>query len=269
MASISGHAIRRIILEQSHRAHVGHIGSALSVADIIAALFDRVLRIPHPDHPKRDRFVLSKGHSALAFYAALHLQGRLGQQELETFRADGSPLGTHPEVVLPGVDFATGSLGQGLSMATGAALAIRLQKGTHRVYALMSDAECNEGSVWEAAQFAGHHRLNELTVVVDFNGMQAMGRTCDIMTMENLSERWCAFGWEAIDVDGHDQEAVANALLAPKSQNAKPRVVMARTILGKGVSFMENRLKWHYWPMDDAEFKQAMLDIEPKGVTSA
>ncbi len=164
---MTSYQIRRIILEQSKRANVGHIGSALSVADIIAALYFNVLHIPEPADPDRDRFLLSKGHSALAVYAALHLKGWITNEVLNTYCADGSLLGVHPEHALKGVDFSTGSLGQGLSIGTGAALAARHQRSTRRVFVLISDAECNEGSIWEAVMFAAHHNLSNLIVLVD------------------------------------------------------------------------------------------------------
>src|SRR5258708_5752776 len=155
---VSPRRVREIVLQQSYRAHVGHIGSALSVADIVAALYERVLRIDALDNPDRDRFVLSKGHAALAVYAALFLKGWLGENELNSFCADGSLLGVHPEARLSGIDFATGSLGHGLSFGAGAALAARLQGSQRRAFVIVSDAECNEGSLWEAAMFAAHHR---------------------------------------------------------------------------------------------------------------
>src|SRR5438552_15150583 len=158
--------IRRIILEQSKRAHVGHIGSALSVADIVATLFSSVLEIADPDDPERDRFVLSKGHAALTLYAALHLRGWLTETQLDTYCADGTALGVHPERTLRGVDFSTGSLGHGLSLGTGAAYGARLQGSARRVFVLVSDAECNEGSLWEAVMFAAHHRLSNLVAIV-------------------------------------------------------------------------------------------------------
>ena len=169
--------IRRSMLEQSMRAHVGHIGSALSIADLMAALYGDVLQIGRPEDPDRDRFILSKGHAALALYAALHATGRLSEAELDSYCADGSLLGGHPEHALGYVDFATGSLGHGLSVGAGAALAARLGPLPRRVFVLMSDAECNEGSVWEAVMFAAHHQLANLVAIVDVNGQQALGYT--------------------------------------------------------------------------------------------
>ena len=173
--------MREIILEQAYRAHVGHIGSALSVADILATLYSQVLQIPSPSDPGRDRFVLSKGHAALALYAALFLRGWISADMLNTYCENGTLLGVHPERLLPGVDFGTGSLGMGISYATGAALAARLQDSKRRVFVLVSDAECNEGIVWESAIFAAHHKISNLYVIVDLNGQQALGYTKDTL----------------------------------------------------------------------------------------
>ena len=256
---MSPRQIRKVILQQSKRAHVGHIGSALSIVEIIAALYGRVLNIPDPADPERDRFILSKGHAALALYAAFYLRGWLSDEELDTFCGDGSLLGTHPEHALAGVDFSTGSLGQGLSMAAGAALAARIQGSPRRAFAVLSDAECNEGSLWEAVMFAAHHRLTGLTAIVDLNGQQALGYTSDILDLSPLAERFAAFGWDAVTVDGHDVEALAEAVSG--SSSSAPRVVIARTVFGKGVSYMENTIKWHYWPMSDEEYRQALDEI--------
>ena len=253
--------IRRIILEQSRRAHVGHIGSCLSVADIIAALYSGGLRVDDPSDPDRDRFVLCKGHAALALYAALHLREWISANELDTFCGDGSRLGVHPEHPLPGVDFSTGSLGQGLTFATGAALAARNQGSDRRVFALLSDAECNEGSVWEAAMFAAHHSLSNLVAIIDDNGQQALGRTDDILDLSPLAGRWSAFGWQAEAVDGNDPTAILQALFRPAA-GGRPRVLVAQTVFGKGVSFMERQVRWHYMPMSDAEYAQAMEEVE-------
>ncbi len=193
---VSGSKIRKIVLEQSKRANVGRIGSALSIADIVAAIYDRVLMVNLPEDQDWDRFVLSKGHAALAIYAALALKGWLPEDQLETYCGDESFLGVHPEHQLKGIDFSTGSLGQGLSIAAGAALAARLQKSTRRVFTLMSDAECNEGSVWEAIMFAAHHKLSNLVAIIDLNGQQALGYTEQVLSLNPMSERWRAFGWD-------------------------------------------------------------------------
>jgi transketolase len=253
--------IRGIILQQSKRANVGHIGSALSIADILAALYGRVLRGGGPADWQRDRFILSKGHAALALYAALRLKGWLTDEALDTFCADGSFLGVHPDHMLPGVEFSTGSLGLGLSFGAGSALAARLQQSSRRIFVLVSDAECNEGSLWEAATFAAHHQLGNLTAIVDLNGQQALGYTEAVLSMTPLGDRWRAFGWDVRDVDGHDVEAIA-ATLDKLDNSGPPHVLIARTRFGKGVSFMESKIKWHYWPMSDDEFRQAVLEVE-------
>ncbi|MCC6179025.1 MAG: transketolase [Chloroflexi bacterium] len=258
---VLAHRIRRITLEQSKRANVGHIGSALSVADILAALYGGSLRIPHPGHPDRDRFVLSKGHAALALYAALHLRGWLGEDDLNTYCADASLLGVHPERALDGIDFSTGSLGQGLSMGAGAALAARLQGSTRRAFVLLSDAECNEGALWEAVMFAAHHRLANLIAIVDLNGQQALGYTRDVMDLSPMDARWRSFGWDVHDVDGHNPEELVDAIDALDTTAGAPHVLIARTVFGKGVSYMENLVKWHYLPMSDEQYQQAIEEI--------
>ena len=252
--------IRRIVLEQSKRANVGHIGSALSIADLVAVLYCGVLRGVGTDDPGRDRFVLSKGHAALALYAALHLCGLLSEDELDSFAGDGTLLGTHPERELRGIDFTSGSLGQGLSTACGATLAARLDGSERRAFCLLSDAECNEGSTWEAAMFAGHRRLGNLTAIVDVNGQQALGYTRDVLDLEPLADRWSSFGWDAHEVDGHDHEACRAALEEP-SLDGRPRVLVARTEFGHGVSFMTSRIEWHYLPLDDEQYRTALAEV--------
>jgi len=259
---ISSYQIRRIILEQSNRAHVGHIGSALSVADIVAVLYDRMLRVPTPTDPDRDRFILSKGHASLALYAAIFLKGWITEADLNTFCEDNSLLGTHPEHNLRGIDFSSGSLGMGLSMGAGAALAARLQKSARRVFVLISDAECNEGSIWEAIMFATHHRLANLITIVDLNGQQALGYTNQVLSLEPMAEKWRAFNWDVHEVDGHDAEAISRIIERLNTNSGKPHVLIARTTFGKGVSYMENQIKWHYLPMTDAEYQQALKEIK-------
>jgi transketolase len=259
--STPAYQIRRIILEQSKRANVGHIGSGLSIADIIATLYGDILRLDRPDDPERDRFILSKGHAVLAVYAALFLRGWITREELSTYCGDGSLLGVHPEHGLPGIEFSTGSLGQGITFAVGAALAARMQRSPHRVFALLSDAECNEGSVWEALMFAAHHGLANLVAIIDLNGQQALGYTKDVLRLSPMADRWRAFGWDVHEVDGHDANALSSTVARLDTSTGPPHVLVAHTVFGKGVSFMERQIKWHYWPMSEAEYQQALEEI--------
>jgi transketolase len=254
--------MRRIILERSYQAQVGHIGSALSVADIIAVLYAGLLKAKTPNDPDRDRFVLAKGHAALALYAALFLRGWIIEKDLLSFLTDGTQLSVHPEHAVNGIDFCTGSLGQGITYGVGAALAARLQNSTRRTFVLVSDAECNEGSVWEAAMFAAHHQLSNLIVVVDLNGQQALGYTDQVINMAPMSARWSAFGWRVCEVDGNNVNEIENAIIGLDTLAGPPHVILAHTIFGKGVSFMEKQIKWHYLPMSSHEFQLAMEEIE-------
>jgi transketolase len=263
-ASALADHIRLVTIEQSKRANVGHIGSSLSVADILGALFAEVLAIPSADDAERDRFILSKGHAALALYAALNGVGRLTDEELDTYCGDLSVLGSHPEHRLEGIDFSTGSLGQGIPIASGAALAARLQGSRRRAFVLASDAECNEGSVWEAAMFAAHHRLSSLVVIVDRNGQQALGYTRDVLDL-SLEAQWRAFGWDVHDVDGHDVTALVDTVLGLDTVSGPPHVLVARTTFGNGVSFMEGQIKWHYLPMTDSEHARALEELATIG----
>jgi transketolase len=256
------HQIRRSIIEESYRAHVGHIGSALCIADVLAVLFGETMHLQEGDD--RDRFILSKGHAALGLYAALAATGRMSSETLATFCSDGTPLGAHPEHVVPGIDFSTGSLGQGLSIGVGAALGARLKGSKRRSFVLISDAEMNEGSVWEAAMFAAQAQLGGLVTIVDLNGQQALGFTRDVLDLEPVAERWRQFGWSVEEVDGHDLQQLARCLAVEVDTNAPPRLVLAKTTFGRGVSYMENRIEWHYLPLSDEHFSQAIkeLDIE-------
>jgi transketolase len=257
-----GPGIRRLILQQSKRANVGHIGSCLSVADIIGALYGGALDIAEPGDPDRDRFVLSKGHAALALYAALYLRGWLSAEELDTFCADASRLGVHPEHAVPGVDFSTGSLGQGLSIGAGAALAARLCGSRRRVFVLLSDAECNEGATWEAIMFAAHHRLANLVAIVDLNGQQALGYTRDVLDLTPMAERWRTFGWDVREIDGHDEQLLATAVSDLDTASGRPHVLVAHTVFGRGVSFMTGQIRWHYLPMSDDQYVHALQEVD-------
>lgn len=258
---MNSNKIRRIILEQSKRANVGHIGSCLSVTDIISALYGTILNITDPDNPNRDRFVLSKGHAALALYAALSLKGWITAEQLNTFHGDGSLLGVHPEHQLHGIDFTTGSLGQGISFGVGAALAAKMQQSERRIFVLMSDAELNEGSTWEAVMFAGQHQLDNLYIIIDMNGQQALGYTKDILDLHSIADKWGMFGWHVEEVNGHDQQAIIAAVDKGVTVDRKPHVILAETVFGKGVSYMEHQIKWHYWPMSDDDYSIALQEI--------
>lgn len=253
-------AIRRTIVEQSHRAGVGHIGSALSIADLVAAVVGGPARLD--DGAGRDRVILSKGHAALALYAALHLQGRLEGDAIDTFCADGTLLGVHPEHGLDGVDFCTGSLGQGLSLGAGAALGAKRQRTDRRAYVIMSDAELNEGSTWEAVMFAAQHRLDNLVLLVDLNGQQALGYTRDVIDLGDVAGKLSAFGWSAETVPGHDQAALGAAL--EMESEGRPQAIVAATTFGYGVSFMESKIEWHYLPLDDESYATAIADLDAR-----
>jgi transketolase len=253
--------VRRGIIAQSLASRVGHIGSALSVVEIISVLWNDILRAPGSDDPDRDRFILAKGHAALALYVTMHLRGLLDEETLRTFCQDGSRLGVHPEFGLPGVEISTGSLGHGLSAACGIALALRRRQSPTRVFVLMSDAECNEGQVWEAAMFAAHYQLDNLIALVDVNGMQAMGPTRRVLDLEPLARRFEAFGWHEQEVDGHDEEALRLALTKGIASRGGPAIILARTLAGKGVSFMERQLEWHYRNIDGELAERAMQEI--------
>jgi transketolase len=229
---------------------------------VLAVLYGAILRIEHPAHPDRDRFVMSKGHAALALYAALHVRGWLTRAELATYCVDGSLLGVHPDRALVGVDFTTGSLGHGLAFGLGAALAARLQGSARRAFVLLSDAECNEGSVWESVMFAAHARVANLVAIVDANGQQAIGYTADVLDLAPLGDRWRAFGWDVHEVDGHDHEQLIQVIDGLATTDCRPHVVIAHTVFGRGVSFMERKIGWHYWPMSDAQYEQAMREVE-------
>jgi len=238
-------------------AGVGHIGGNLSALDILMSLYHDALK---PD----DAFVLSKGHAAGAWYVALWSMGVLGEDDLKTFHRDATRLSGHPPC--GGIDsilFATGSLGHGPGLASGLALAKRLQGKSGRVFCLTSDGEWNEGSCWETLIFAGHHRLANLTLIVDLNGLQGFGTTREVADLGSLAEKFRAFGWRVLEVDGHDIAALHAALQPPSAPDViGPSVILANTRKGCGVSFMEGRMEWHYLPLNQAQYAQAVRDIE-------
>lgn len=230
--------------------------------DILAVLYSGVVRVRprEAEWPHRDRVILSKGHAAMALYAVLAECGFLDVAELDTYGKPGSRLCGHADWNVPGVDVSTGSLGHGLSIGCGIALAGKASDNPWRVFAVLSDGECQEGSVWEAAMFAAHHGLNNLTVVVDRNGLQACGSTEDVLCLEPFADKWKAFGWTVTTVDGHEPQALWLAMSQPLDA---PHIIIARTVKGKGVSFMENRVEWHYRHPDRNELAVALSELEP------
>ncbi len=241
--------LRLRLVQMSHAAGTPHLGSALSCVDILVAAYWNILRIDpsNPRDPNRDRFILSKGHAASALYAVLAERGFFPRAWLDTFAQHGAPLAEQPAPhCAPGVELATGSLGHGLPVGVGMALAARIQKRDHRVFVCLSDGECNEGTVWEAALFAPAHRLSQLAVIIDYNKWQATGRSNEVMSLPSLREKWAAFGWNAIELDGHDLGALTAALQSVPNASGQPTAIIANTIKGKGVPFMEDDNNWHY-----------------------
>jgi transketolase len=257
-------AIRQRVIELSHKAGTPHLGSSLSCVDILVALYWSVLRIDprRPDDPLRDRFLLSKGHAALALYVTLARRGFFPEALLDTYNRDGGCLAEHPGPgCVPGVEAATGSLGHGLPLGLGMALAGRIRKQDYRVFVLMSDGECNEGSSWEAALSAPAKRLDNVTVIVDYNKWQATGRSNEVMALAPLRQKWQSFGWNAVELDGHDLDALCRALQAPR-QPGMPRAIIAHTTKGRGVSFMEDDNNWHYRIPNAEEVRKAAQELQ-------
>ena len=263
--------IRRHGIEMTHLSGGSHIGAILSVADIIAVLYADILKFDNknPKWQGRDRFILSKGHAGAAIYAALAENGFFDVEELTTHYANGSRLSGHVSHHLPGIDFSTGSLGHGLSAGAGMAFAMKQNGNTdNRVFVVLGDGECNEGSVWEAAEFSNHFRLNNLVAVVDHNKMQSMDYCDKTLEVSPMAKRWEAFGWNVIEIDGHDHNALKEALSAENAD--KPTVVIANTVKGKGISFMEMDILWHYrFPHKGWEYNCAVNELhktKPDGV---
>ena len=241
--------LRGQVIDMSHAAQSAHLASSLSCCDIVAAAYGHVLRIDPamPKDPLRDRFILSKGHAATALYSALAFAGFFPAEELATYCQDGGRLAEHPPAnLLPGVEAATGSLGHGLPIGCGMAIAGRILDQKFRVFALLSDGECNEGSVWEAAMFAAAQRLENVCVVVDYNKWQATARSNETLMLAPLADKWAAFGWEAVEADGHDPVGLAALMASVPRGTGKPLAIIAHTVKGKGVSFMEDDNNWHY-----------------------
>lgn len=257
--------IRSEIVRATHRARASHTGGALSIADILAVLYGGVLRVrpEQPDWADRDRLVLSKGHCCTALYAALALRGFFPLEELLEYGQDGSRMMNHVSHHVPGVEFSTGSLGHGLPFATGRALAGKRRNTDWNVYCIVSDGELDEGSNWEAILFGGHHRLGRLCLIVDYNRIQSFGRVEEVLNLDPLAAKFQAFGWETVDVDGHDHEALHAVLgeVPHRSWDAPPLCLVANTVKGKGVRAMEDQLLFHYRNPDDALLDEALRDI--------
>ena len=256
--------IRINIVKMLGEAGSGHPGGSLSSADIIAALFFKHLKYQpqNPNWEQRDRFILSKGHAAPVLYAALAEAGCIEPDELMYLRKSGHMLQGHPDAVgTPGVEISTGSLGQGLAAGSGMALAAKLDGRESRIYVLMGDGEMQEGMIWEAAMAAAHYRLDNLVGILDYNGLQIDGPVDEIMSLEPLADKWRAFGWDVISVDGHDFDEINGALDAAKKAKDKPTFIMAKTVKGKGVSFMENRVDWHGKAPNEEEIQQALEEL--------
>jgi len=257
--------IRRHCVLMTSKANASHIGSSLSMADLLAALYARHLRFDaqRPEWPERDRFILSKGHGCAALYAVLAECGYFPLERLDTFYEDGSPLAGHAtHKDMPGVEVSTGSLGHGLALATGMALASKRDGGAHRFWAMVSDGECDEGSTWEAALFAPQHRLDNLAVVVDYNKIQSLGRVEEVIDLEPLAEKWRAFGWGVHEIDGHDLAAIEAAYAAVPFVAGRPSCIVAHTVKGKGVSYMEDKLLYHYRAPRGEDLDKALAELD-------
>ncbi|MEO8680302.1 MAG: transketolase [Vicinamibacterales bacterium] len=255
--------IRLKVLSMIQRAGSSHIGSNFSMAELLAVLYGRVLRVDpaRPDWDDRDRFILSKGHACAALYAVLAERRFFPEAWLDTFYLNGSPLAGHvTRAGVPGIEVSTGSLGHGLAIGVGMALAGQRDNRAHRVFVLMSDGECDEGSTWEAVLFAAHHRLSRLVAIVDYNKIQSLGSTEDVLNLEPFADKWRSFGWRVSEVDGHDIDAITSTL--GDQDGRQPHCVIAHTVKGKGVSFMEGQLLWHYRSPQGEEYAAALRELE-------
>ena len=257
--------IRLHCLKMANTGGSSHIGSALSVADILAVLYNEILNINpnNPRSPSRDRFILSKGHAGSALYATQAEKGFYPVDDLATHYKDGSNLCGHvSHKGIPGVELSTGSLGHGLSVGVGMAKAAKLDKNFHKIFVLLSDGECNEGSVWEAAMFASHHKLDNLVALVDYNKIQSLDSVSNTLALEPFKNKWESFGWNAIEIDGHDHKHLKSELSKIPSIVDQPTVCICHTTKGKGVSFMENSVLWHYRCPRGDEFEMALKELQ-------
>ncbi|MBC8277973.1 MAG: transketolase [FCB group bacterium] len=259
--------VRKHAVMMTNRGNSSHIGSTLSIADIIAVLYGQVMN-HDPDNPKwpeRDRFILSKGHAGTGIYAVLAECGYFDPKILEQHCQNGSKLSGHvSHIGIPGVELSTGSLGHGLSVGVGMAYAAKLDDKKHRVFTLMSDGEWDEGSNWEAAIFAGHHRLSNLIAIIDYNKIQSLAPVAEVLNLEPFADKFSAFGWRVIEVDGHDHDDLIAKLDVQPGNVSAPTAIIANTVKGKGVSFMEHQVLWHYRTPQDEEFEAAMSELEER-----
>lgn len=256
--------VRKNIVKMVHAAKSGHPGGSLSAADIVTCLYFNEMNVneENVESNKRDRFVLSKGHASPLLYSVLAEKGFISEEELLTFRQVNSKLQGHPNMnYVKGVDMSTGSLGQGISCAVGMAMANKLDNSEYRVYALLGDGECEEGQVWEAAMAAAHYKLDNLCAILDYNGLQIDGNITDVMNPAPFGKKFEAFGWHVITIDGHDMEAITSAYAKAKECKGKPTMIVAKTIKGKGVSYMENNYAWHGVAPSDEELAIALKDL--------
>lgn len=260
-----GKEIRRLSLIMAHNSNTSHTGGALSIADILAVLYSGVLNVSPTtvNSPQRDRLILSKGHCCASLYSVLALKGFINKEELlHGYGKDGTVFFTHASHKLPGVELSTGSLGHGLSVAAGLALGSKVKNLQVDSYCIVGDGELNEGSNWEAIMFAAHNRLDNLCLIVDKNKMQALGNTIDVLNLDPLTSKFSAFGWNVIELDGHNYEELLDAFENFKQTQGQPTVLVCNTIKGKGVSYMENALKWHYSAPNDELLKIALDELK-------
>lgn len=256
--------IRKKVLKMTYESQTAHIGSSLSEVDILAVLYFKILSVDpkNPLFDERDRFILSKGHAAAALYATLAQRGFFSEEILDTYCQDGGKLPGHStKGCVPGVEASTGSLGHGLPMGNGMALAAKNDGKKYRIFVLMSDGECEEGSVWEAAMFASHHKLDNLIGIIDYNKLQAFGRTNEVLNLEPLKKKWEDFGWQVKEIDGHNFAEIEKSLSQIPFKEGKPSLVIAHTVKGKGISFMENKLESHYLPPNKEQYLRALKEI--------
>ncbi len=255
--------IRIELLKMIFKAGMGHTASSLSNVDLLVTLYYNIMKInpADPEWEERDRFILSKGHAVESYYCILAALGFIEREELNTFCQYNSRLIGHPNNKVPGVEMNTGALGHGLSIAVGLAKAAKMDQRSYRVYTLMGDGELAEGSIWEAAMGAAHFKLDNLIGIIDRNGLQITGNTEDVMGLEPLTEKWKSFGWEVVEIDGHDYQEINSALTAVPLKEGKPTLVLANTVKGKGVSFIENKPGWHHRVPTEEELNKAIEEL--------